>query len=250
CDRSPRAEPADPALDPVWRAVSEREVGAERASLFDSTILTQVAHRPWPMPRSPWVMTQTWHDLLFTHWRIDRRSLAARIPGPLDLDTFDGEAWLGIVPFHMTNVSPRWVPPLPWLSVFAELNVRTYVRVNGTPGVYFFSLDAANAVAVAVARVVCGLPYYLAAMEVKREGAVRYSSRRRAMRGGAAEAFAASYGPAGPVFEARAGTLEYFLTERYCLYTCDARGAAWRLDIHHPPWRLQPAEADFRLNTM
>jgi uncharacterized protein YqjF (DUF2071 family) len=214
---------------------------------FNYTILTHVRHRPWPMPASPWTMTQTWHDLLFAHWRIDADRLAETIPPPLRLDTFSGEAWLGIVPFHMSNVAPRGVPALPWLSAFPELNVRTYVTFGAQPGVYFFSLDATNPAAVAVARLLFGLPYFVAAIEVRRSGVVEYRSRRR---GRPAAAFAATYGPVGRVFEPRSGTLEHFLTERYSLYTVDKERRPWRLEIHHPPWPLQPARADIRVNTM
>src|SRR5262245_50129959 len=96
---------------------------------FNTTILTDVAHRPWAIPKRPWVMTQTWHDLLFAHWPMDPAPLRAIVPIAFELDLFDGKAWLGIVPFRMTNVAPRGVPSLPWMSEFPELNVRTYVRV-------------------------------------------------------------------------------------------------------------------------
>ena len=112
---------------------------------FDYGILNQTAHRPWPMPTSPWVMTQTWHDLLFAHWPVDGVRLRALVPAEFPLDLYDGQAWLGIVPFRMANVGPRGVPSLPGVSAFPELNVRTYVRVADRPGVYFFSLDAASA---------------------------------------------------------------------------------------------------------
>ena len=111
---------------------------------FNRAILNETAHRPWPMPQRPWLMTQTWNDLLFAHWPVDASAVRERVPGAFELDLFDGQAWLGVVPFHMTNVTPRFVPALPWVSAFPELNVRTYVRVAGTPGVYFFSLDAGN----------------------------------------------------------------------------------------------------------
>src|SRR5262249_15400018 len=132
---------------------------------FDRGVPADVAHRPWPLPGGPWVLTQTWNDLLFAHWRVAKDRLAALVPPALELDLFDGQAWIGIVPFQMTNVAPRGVPALPWVSEFAELNVRTYVRVRDAPGVYFFSLDAASAVAVKVARTLFHLPYYLAAMD-------------------------------------------------------------------------------------
>jgi uncharacterized protein YqjF (DUF2071 family) len=150
----------------------------------------------------------------------------------------------------MTNVAPRGVPSLPWLSEFPELNVRTYVRVRDKPGVYFFSLDAGSTVAVQAARSLLNLPYYSSAMSVTPEASgIRYESRRNDD-AAAAAALSVSYRPAGAPFEAVAGSLEYFLTERYCLYNLNHRRAPYRLEIHHPPWPLQPAEAEFRCNTM
>src|SRR5947208_11597724 len=146
---------------------------------FPDGILNETAHRPWSLPGSPWLMTQSWHNLLFAHWPVDANKVRARIPPGFELDLFDGQAWIGVVPFRMTNVSPRGVPSLPWMSAFPELNVRTYVRVGGDPGVYFFSLDAANPVAVGVARTMVHLPYFSASMRVeKRDGWIDYESRR------------------------------------------------------------------------
>src|SRR5215213_7254143 len=215
---------------------------------FDTSITTRVAHRPWPMPGRPWVMTQTWHDLLFAHWRVDAARLRARIPPWLELDVFGGDAWLGIVPFLMTNVAPRGVPSLPWLSAFPELNVRTYVRAGGKPGVYFFSLDAGSALAVRAARTLLNLPYYSATMRVtQRDERIAYGSTRKS---DGPAAFEAVYGPTGAAFTAVPGTLEYFLTERYCLYHYDRAGKPYRVDIHHPPWPLRPAAATIMTNTM
>jgi uncharacterized protein len=215
---------------------------------FNARILDEVAHRPWPLPDRPWVMTQTWNDLLFAHWPLPSPLLSSRIPAGLELDVFDGQAWLGIVPFHMTNVAPRGVPALPWVSKFPELNVRTYVRVGDKPGVYFFSLDAANALAVRTARTLLNLPYYKAGMTVSsEEERVRYRSRRP---GPPAAEFHATYGPTGAAFEPRRESLEYFLTERYCLYATHRSGRLYRLDIHHPPWALQAAVADIQVNTV
>jgi uncharacterized protein len=217
---------------------------------FNYLILEQIEHRPWPMPEAPWIMTQTWHNLLFAHWPLHAEVLAQKVPRPLELELFNGRAWLGIVPFHMTNVAPRAVPALPWLSAFPELNVRTYVRVGTKPGVFFFSLDAANPVAAGVAHALFDLPYYTASMKVKQlNGSIRYTSRRTSANSPQAE-FIASYAPAGPVFHAAKGSLEYFLTERYCLYTVDDDGHPHRLEIHHPPWALQPAQAQLEVVTM
>jgi uncharacterized protein YqjF (DUF2071 family) len=218
-------------------------------STFNHAILNDVAHRPWPMPTRPWVMTQTWHDLLFAHWPVDAAALREKVPSEFTIDVFDGTGWLGIVPFRMTNVAPRGVPSLPWISEFPELNVRTYVRVDDKPGVYFISLDAGSMLAVRAARSILNLPYYAATMSVTPDlDTIQYDSRR----GAASErgTLSARYRPVGAAVEASGGGLEHFLTERYCLYNLDHRGRPYRLDIHHPPWPLQPAEATFSRNTM
>lgn len=192
-------------------------------------------------------MTQTWHALLFAHWPCSPALLAKVLPPPIDLDLHNGLAWVGIVPFLMTNVTLRGVSAIPWLSTFEELNVRTYVRVDDKPGVYFFSLDAARLIAVASARLL-GLPYHWASMQVTRKGDdVRYASRRRSFTNAT---FVATYRPTGPAFSPVRGSLEYFLTERYCLYACDVRKRPYRLDIHHSRWQLQTAEATIVENNL
>ena len=189
---------------------------------FDHSIVESTAHRPWPMPRAPWLMTQSWHDLLFAHWRVDVSEVRRAVPAAFDLDLFDGEAWLGVVPFHMTNVGLRATPAVPWISAFPELNVRTYVRVADRPGVYFFSLDAARWLAVAAARAFLNLPYYTADMTLERRGdGLHYESARRTRQ---RAQFKAIYEPIGAPFTASVGSIEYFLTERYCLYHHNRRG--------------------------
>lgn len=215
---------------------------------FDRSVVEVTAHRPWPIPDAPWLMTQTWNNLLFAHWRVDASQIRRAVPEVFDLDLFDGEAWLGIVPFFMTNVGARRLYSVPWLSAFPELNVRTYVRVGERPGVYFFSLDAGRHLAVLAARALLNLPYYVAVMNVAHRGdVVDYRSTRR---GGRRAEFRATYGPASAPFAATAGSIEYFLTERYCLYHRDRHGRAYRLEIHHRPWCLQLARAEIALNTM
>lgn len=212
--------------------------------------MQRTEHRPWPLPTGPWAMAMNWHDLLFAHWPITANEMQRVIPAGLELDTFEGAAWLGVVPFRMSGVRPRGGPVLPWFSAFPELNVRTYVTAGGKPGVYFFSLDAANPVAVALARRWYHLPYFRAEMSCRDStGWVEYSSRRT-HRGAPAAEFHARYRPAGETFEARRGTIEYFLTERYCLYTVNGAGKVCRAEIHHAPWPLQPAEAEITANTM
>src|SRR5438552_10095824 len=131
-------------------------------------IVNDTDHRLYPITKGLWVMTQAWNELLFAHWPLRPESLRALIPPVLTLDTFEGEAWIGVVPFHMSQVHPRSVPSVPWFSQFPELNVRTYVSFQGYPGVYFFSLDAANPVAVALARMLFRLPYFNANMRSQR----------------------------------------------------------------------------------
>ena len=182
----------------------------------------------------------SWWDLAFLHWSLAPDVLRARIPPGLELDTFEGEAFLGVVPFHMTGVRPRFAPPLPGVSSFVELNVRTYVVAGGKPGVWFFSLDATSRLAVRGARWSFHLPYFDARMwSTREEGFVRYRSER--VHRGAPEArFAARYRGIG---SARGTDLERWLTERYCLYS-SKEGRLFRGDIHHRPWPLESAEVE------
>lgn len=213
-------------------------------------VLAMTAHRPWPMPNCPWVMRMQWHDLLFLHWPLPVEILQPHIPTGLTLDTFAGQAWIGVVPFRMVDVSLRGVPALPWLSDFAELNVRTYVSAEQKPGVWFFSLDAANPVAVHLARWTFALPYYRARMTATPQSdSIHYRSFRTHW-GARPAQFQSLYRPTGAAYQARPETLEYWLTERYCLYAQDRRGGLWRGDIHHQPWPLQAAEAEVVVNSM
>jgi uncharacterized protein YqjF (DUF2071 family) len=211
---------------------------------------TAAAYRPYPAPTAPFVMHQAWHDLLFMHWRVDVDALRRIVPSVLPLDLFDGSAWLGIVPFEMRDVRPRFLPAFPRLSFFPELNVRTYVTLRGRPGVYFFSLDASNPIAVELARRVFHLPYRNATMECSIQGdTVHYGSSRTDRRAAPAY-FRARYRPVSDPFLAPKGSLEYFLTARYCLYTTDPRGNALCGEIDHTPWLLQHAECEIETNTM
>jgi uncharacterized protein len=210
----------------------------------------EIAHRPYPLPGRPWIMGMRWHDLLFMHWPVPRETLRSLIPPALELDTFDGQCWIGIVPFRMSGVRARWTPPLPWLSAFLELNVRTYVTCGGKPGVWFFSLDAANPVAVRGARWSYHLPYFDARMDLTREDeAINYTSRRT-HRGAPAAEFAAQYRPAGSIYASQPGTIDHWLTERYCLYTARDDHRVYRGEIHHASWPLQPARAEVAINSM
>ena len=159
-------------------------------------ILKERDHRQWPLPTGPWVMTQIWHELLFAHWPIEPQVLRPLVPAELPLDTLDGGGWIGVVPFHMSRIHGRGLPPLPGLARFPELNVRTYVTFDGKPGVYFFSLDAANLPAVWAAHIFYRLPYFHARMLAEMRGEwVAYDSRRYR----ASAEFRGRYRPIRPV---------------------------------------------------
>jgi uncharacterized protein YqjF (DUF2071 family) len=209
--------------------------------------LEETSHRPWPLPGSSWVMGQTWDDLLFAHWRVTVETLRPHVPPELELETHDGSAWLGITPFRVTGLRARGMLALPFVSSFLELNCRTYVRHGDRPGIWFFSLDASSAVAVAAARRTYRLPYFHARMSVERRGGLlNYECARTSESG---RAFSGAYRGTGTPSAAAPGTLDHFLTERYCLYAHDATGLH-RADIHHRPWPLQPAEATIDLSTI
>jgi uncharacterized protein YqjF (DUF2071 family) len=191
----------------------------------------------------------TWRHLAFFHWRVPASALDATLPRSVELDLFDGHVWLGLTSFLMTGVRARLLPPLPRLSEFEELNLRTYVTVGGRPGVWFFSLDAASRAAVRVARGLFGLPYRDARMSHRADSTcVDFQSVRTDRRGRPAE-LDADYWPTGPAAAPEPGSLEHWLTERYCLYTV-RRGRLLRLEIDHDPWPLQPGGARIRRNTV
>lgn len=204
-------------------------------------------HRPWPLPSRRWIWRQSWRELLFIHCPVRVDQVRHLVPPQLTIQEFDGVSWIGVVPFRMTGVMRRPLPDLPWISAFPELNVRLYVEADGKPGVWFLSLDATNPLAVWAARRYFHLPYHRADIthETSEHG-VHYRSRRSV---GEAR-FEARYAPAGSAYEARPGSLEHFLTERYCLYALTPRGILVRNDVHHLPWPLQPAEATISENTM
>lgn len=213
-------------------------------------ILKAASHRPWPTPKAPWAMRQVWSDLLFAHWPTSASALAELLPPGLTLDMWEGEAWVGVVPFRMPYLSIRRLPNVPPFMRLLETNVRTYVRVGDKPGVYFFSLDADNPVAVEVARRWYSLPYLNARFDCDfTEERVRYAITRTDPRA-APGAFAGSYRPTGAPQTPAAGTLEDWLTGRYALYTTNRRGRILRGDVTHAPWQLAPAEAEIEVNTL
>jgi uncharacterized protein YqjF (DUF2071 family) len=204
---------------------------------------------PSTPPEGPWVMVQRWHHLLFAHWRCRVSDLRALIPSPLEIETYEGDAYIGVIPFYMSGVRLRAAPPVPTAHAFEELNVRTYVTLDGRPGIWFFSLDCASSLAVIGARIGVYLPYYRAAMSMSCvAGAIDYESQRWPI-GAAPAAFSASSRGVGPAAEPAPRSLDHFLTERYSLYTSSGT-RIWRGDIWHRRWPLQGARAEIERNSM
>jgi uncharacterized protein YqjF (DUF2071 family) len=194
-------------------------------------------------------MHQYWGKLLFIHWAIDTAVLRPLIPSQLSVDTFDGQAWIGVVPFTMWGIRASFLPPIPGTSAFHELNVRTYVHCKGVPGVWFFSLDAANSLAVWGARTFYYLPYFNAEMSLEQQGSrIEYASTRNDARGPAAE-LRTCWTIGEPLPQSQPGSIEFFLTERYCLYS-HQRDQLYGSRIFHEPWPLRSATLDSYQSTM
>lgn len=199
---------------------------------------------------APWIMTQRWNDLLFLHYSLAPEVVRALVPDVLTLDTYGQRAWVSVTPFWINHLRPPGVPSLPWFSHFSEINVRTYVSYNGKPGIYFFSLDASNLSAVWGARVFYRLPYWQASMKVKGKGGAKIDYLSKRQHGPKPAELKCLYGPASrQTFQARPGSIQHFLTERYCLYAV-SRTHLYRGEIHHLPWDLQEAVVDLEVNTM
>jgi uncharacterized protein len=210
-------------------------------------ILEVTEHRPFPLPKAPWVMQQTWVDLLFAHWKIPQEILRRRIPQSLELDTYQGETYIAVTPFKMRDVKFHLLPPIPTATDFLEVNVRTYVKKEGKPGIYFFSLDASSTLSTIGARLGTNLPYHRADMNVtEADGKFNYSSYRR----DAPAELEVTYQPVSEIFESDPGSLEEFLTERYCLFQEIGEKKLIEIDIHHVKWPLQVADALFAKNTI
>lgn len=209
-------------------------------------ILQRYEHRPFPLPEMPWIMQQTWKDLLFLHYKVPYNILRAIVPQELELDTYDGEAWISISPFKMRNVRFRWLPPIPTAYNFLELNLRTYVKYNGRGGIYFFSLDTSSTLSAIGARMAF-LPYYSAEMSVINNDGFHFKSRRKDK---TSALLNVNYKPVSNPYISEKGSLDDWLVERYCLFQKAVKGTVIEIDIHHLPWNLQRAEADVSENTL
>jgi uncharacterized protein YqjF (DUF2071 family) len=203
--------------------------------------------RPWPVPNTPWIMKQSWYDLLFLHYPIPVQALLPYVPPGMHLDTFNNTAWISVVPFWMSGIRFRGTPAVPYLSQFPEINVRTYVTVDDKPGVYFFSLDAQSRIGVFFGKNFYKLPYYYSKMSVSHKGKdILYASARTE---DPSIQFQARYKPVSDVFQAEKGTLDYWLVERYCLAAYDNH-RTYLSEINHKPWQLQRADYSVTQNTM
>ncbi|WP_158587538.1 YqjF family protein [Neobacillus notoginsengisoli] len=239
-------------------------------------LLKETGHRPYPLPDAPWLMTQTWENLLFLHWPVDAELVRQHVPAELELDTWDGSAWISISPFQVKHQRFRLLPEIPMLNEYLELNARTYVKRNGKQGIWFFSLDANLAPAVFAANGLLGLPYKHAEMKfeevepdepgasanmenknmsreripifAKRKKGFRFTNERINAEDGFGR-FDITFRPVSGASLTRPGTLEHWLVERYCLFTV-RDGKVLRGDIHHLPWDVSDGEAVVSINSM
>ena len=205
----------------------------------------QVAHRPWPLPTRRPLLSQVWNNLLFIHWRMDLGQVRQVVPEPLEIDTFNGEAWIAIVPFDMKGVTFYGLPPISKLSDFPEINVRTYVKFDNKPGVWFFSLDVPSKLAVWSARTFFHLPYRYAEVDVTEQGErIHYQHKMNDN-----IEFEAYYHPTDPA-DAKTDSFETWATERYCLYCQSKAGHIYRTEVQHPKWPLYKAELNLVSNRL
>lgn len=220
---------------------------------FMHPALAKTDHRPWPLPRGHWRLSQNWLDLLFAHYPVPAEAVRPLVPSALEIDAYEGRTWVGVVPFRMTGIRAWPFPSVPGTAAFLELNLRLYVRYQDRPGVWFVSLDASNTLAVHTARWLFDLPYHRAKMRMETRGDTFHFWSDRPARSLRPRLvadpkepmrveFAADYTPDGPEFLAKPGSLEHFLTERYCLYSLSPRGRLCRSEVHHAPWPLRVAQ--------
>jgi uncharacterized protein YqjF (DUF2071 family) len=218
-------------------------------------LMPRKSHKPRPLPSGHWVLRQRWNDMLFANWPVPAALLAPLIPEGLQVDTFQGSAWLGVTPFWIQQIKLQGLPPIPGSRSFPHLSLRTYVRdpQTGTAGLTFLSLEASNPIAAAVGRAFYRLPYHWAQMSMEQRSEREfsfYSRRRFADRPVIFKARYRGLGPSRRLAESRAGTLEYFLMERYCLFSSNRDGRPIRANLHHEIWPLEEAEAEIEQNSL
>ena len=188
--------------------------------------------------------------MLFVHWPTPHGRIASLIPDGLELETYDGTAWLGIVAIRMSNVHLRGLPSVPFASAFYQLNLRTYVRAGDKPGIYLFSADVSNPIVATAARQLFFMPYFNSTMAYREDAELHIFSSVRNDNAAPPAEFAVSYGPISPVYNAEPGSLDHWLIERYCVYNTDPQGNLYRAEAHHFPWPLHRADALIGTNTL
>jgi len=217
-----------------------------RAAGRQARLLERVEGRPWPLPEGRWEIGQTLEDVFLAHWRVAPEALRPLLPSAVEPDLHDGAAWVGVLGFRVTALRSRGLLPVPGLSSFLQLNVRTYVRGRDEkPGLWFFSLDASSRFAVEGGRRRFGLPFFHARLAIDRVG--DWCDVECARIGERGRVFSGRYRTEGDTFAPAAGSLEAFLVERYCFYAVDRRARLHRGEIHHEPWSLRRARAEIEL---
>ncbi len=200
-------------------------------------------HRPWPIPNKPWRFKQTWHDLLFAHWPVDANYLRPFVPEYLTIETFHDKAWIGVVSFQTSHARARLLPYVPFFKHYNEINIRTYVRYGNTPGVFFFSMNISSPIAATFFHKIFRLPYYYSKIHCNQENDCIQFQCSKTTRNPIEMDLV--YEPTTEAFQASNGTLEHWLTERYCFYTTFNK-TLFRAEILHEPWQLQQASAEIR----
>ena len=218
-------------------------------------IKLRTSQKPRPLPTGRWAMSQRWNDLLFAHWQVPASAIAPLLPEGLQPDIFQGSAWLGVVPLWMDRFTFRGLPPLPRMRNFPELHLRTYVRDHrtGTPGVFSFSIETGSLLATIAVRFIFQMPCSWAEMQLNQRTDREFAFHSRRLLSNQQVIFNARYrglGPTRRLAEIRSGSLEYFLTERYCLFSRNSAGEAVRANIHTVASPLEDAEAEIERNDL
>ncbi|MBS4188956.1 DUF2071 domain-containing protein [Bacillus sp. FJAT-49705] len=213
-------------------------------------LINDTAHRPFLLTSENWIMRQTWRNLLFVHWPISPETIREHIHPSLQIDTFNGVAWLGIVVFELEGIYPRGFPPISILPPFPEINVRTYVQYNGKPGVYFLSLDVSDWASYTLAKRWFHLPYHSANISIKQKDLSFHFESIRKKSKIYPILCKGTFSPLPEVYFPKEGTLDHWLTERYCLFSTNNKGRIFCGEIHHRPWPLQKANSEIYKNNL
>ncbi len=204
-------------------------------------------HRPWPPPRRPWMLQQTWTNVLSMHWPVAPSALKRFVPSALELQEHDDTGWLSVIALQIEAMRFRALPSLPGLSTFPQLNLRTYVQCEGKPGVWFLRVDADNPLAAWGARELLHLPYVFSSiMAEESDGAHCFTATRKEDD----TAFRARYRPRSESYESPPGSLAHVLMERYCQYSLGSKGQLLRTELHHQTWPLHDVDVDVEQNTL